>query len=106
MKMHEEGSMLRAAALSLIVVLTAGCWSWSWGGDPPGGRTVWTPSPDRPDFPVQPPHPMEVWIGVPPAVWLTGPAPSGSWPEYEPMCKPWDTAIWVNEHWDWDWNGV
>jgi len=50
---------------------------------------------------------MEVWIGVPPAVWLTSAAaPVGSWPEYPPQSKPWDAAIWVDEHWDWDWNGV
>ena len=91
-----------AAAVPLLFALS-GC-SWSWGY--PDSRTIWSPSPDRPALRIPPSRPLQVWLGVPPAVWLTAPGPSDSWPEYEPMSKPSQTAIWVHEHWDWDWDGI
>jgi hypothetical protein len=90
-------------ALLPLVSLLAGC-SWSWGYS--DSRTIWSPSPERPMVLLPPTRPLQVWMGVPPAVWLTAEAPAGQWPEYEPMSKPWETAIWVAEHWDWDWDGV
>jgi hypothetical protein len=95
---------MRRATFLLILCTLGGC-SWDWGGGAVY-RTVWSPSPDRPWAPMPPPRPFHAWLGVPPAVWLTSAAPEGAWPEYEPQIAPSGSAIWVAEHWDWDWEGA
>src|SRR5262245_41249749 len=97
--------MLRVASFLVLLTTLSGC-SWAWddiGGS--GQRTIWQPSPPRPWMPLPPTRPMRVWIGVPEAVLLTAAPPEGYWPEYEPLTLPAPGAIWVTEHWDWDWDG-
>ena len=64
----------------------------------PSGAPTWGP------LPVDPTPQMRVWIGVPPAVFTR--IPTSRWPEYEPLVMPWEEAIWVPEHYDWNWDGA
>jgi hypothetical protein len=64
----------------------------------PAGPGTWGP------LPVDPSPPMRVWIGVPTAVFTR--IPTSRWPEYEPLSMPWEEAIWVPEHYDWNWDGA
>jgi hypothetical protein len=97
---------MRPTASLLLLTLLAGCGPWSWDFQSTPTITTWTPTPDRPIAPLPPTKDMRVWIGVPPAVPLTTAKLTDFWPEYEPLSAPSNTAIWVSEHWDWDWDGV
>jgi hypothetical protein len=96
---------MRCAFVAAIAVAgLSGCCTVSLDVEEPPAVAVADPAapPTWGPLPVDPTPQMRVWIGVPPAVFTR--IPTSRWPEYEPQLLPWEEAIWVPEHYDWNWD--
>jgi hypothetical protein len=96
--------MRRAIAVALALGLSGCCFEFDRWATPGPRRPIYLRPTERPYHPLAPTPPLQVFIGVPPAVAVTVPLLPQSL-EYEPLTPPWDDAVWVAEHWDWDWSG-
>jgi len=99
--------MHSACVAAVAAVGLSGCCAYSFDV-PDSAPSVAVENPDGPGtwgpVPVYPTPPMRVWVGVPMAVYTR--LPTSRWPEHEPQSLPWEQAIWVTEHYDWDWDGT
>jgi hypothetical protein len=95
--------MDRACVVAFALSLGGCTWSYSIPVEPepiPLAEEAHTWGP----MPVDPSPPLRVWVGAPPA--LFGALPTAIFPEHPPQSLPWRSAIWVPEHYDWDWDGI